>query len=190
LSTIESLQNRTRDDEAVFKELGRLSDLLLGGDKDCPDGVATASPPKPTAAPLPSPAPAAPPPPPAATPALPAAVAVHLMDLPPPHPQATVSHNGLPHTSVAVTFGPTGAATVAVTGLAPSVYDLSTLCLDVAAHAIKVSFAAPVGSSSSSTSGQPQQAELHVAFTRPLKKDTAHAAVSKKKGTLTVTVDT
>jgi len=100
-----------------------------------------------------------------------------------------VSHNGLPHTSVAVTFGPTGAATVAVAGLDPSVYDLSTLCLDVAPHAIKVSFAAPNGSSSSA-GGQPQQAELHVAFTRPLKKDTAHAAVSKKKGTLTVTVDT
>ena len=183
------MQNRARDDEAVAKELGRLSDLLLGGDKDCPGGVDTASPPTPPAAPLPSPAPAVPLPlpPPAATPALPAAVAV---DLPPPHPQATVKHNGLPHTSVAVTFGPTGAATVAVAGLDPSVYDLSTLCLDVAPHAIKVSFAAPVGSSSSSTSGQPQQAELHVAFTRPLKKDTAHAFVSKKKGTLTVTVDT
>ena len=179
------MQNRVRDDEAVAKELGRLSDLLLGGDKDSPGGVDTASPPTPPAAPLPSPAPAVPLPlpPPAATPALPAAVAV---DLPPPHPQATVKHNGLPHTSVAVTFGPTGAATVAVAGLASSVYDLSTLCLDVAAHVIKVSFAAPVNSSS--TSGQPQQAELHVAFTRPLKKDTAHAFVSKKKGTLTVTV--
>jgi hypothetical protein len=172
----------------VAKELGRLSDLLLGGDKDkdCPGGVDTANAPTPPAAPLPSPAPAVPLPlpPPTAAPTLPAAV-----DVPPPHPQATVSHNGLPHTSVAVTFGPTGAATVAVTGLDPSVYDLSTLCLDVAAHAIKVSFAAPVGSSSSA-GGQPQQAELHVAFTRPLKKDTAHAAVSKKKGTLTVTVDT
>ena len=59
----ESLQNRARDDEAVAKELGRLSDLLLGGDKDCHGGVDTANPLTPNAAPLPSPAPAVPPPP-------------------------------------------------------------------------------------------------------------------------------